>query len=675
MIYSTRVLSQEGDYCKLVIKRKTGILFAVVAIFLSVLACTCNYSLPDLSQYLPNTGPTPVIVQGSASGPSTACPSPGTVEMPPFSPPAESLILPAVMGDALLMADIPPFDPYEWEAREGSIPYDVPRTVTTQTYQVGDVETFMVGDRWTQIDAELVAMSEHAYFWVEAGHVGDRSAYERAAELLEEAYSVEHRYFGSEWYPGVDNDPRLFVLHATDLEGVLGFFSPPDQTTQAVDESSNQHEMFYMNLDTVGQIGGDLYMATLTHEFQHMIQANTDPNEANWVDEGLAQMAELLTGYPGHAEDRVYLRHTDTPLNFWDYYGDDGPSYASNFLFWLYLWEQFGDDVFIQAAQSSREGLMAVEETLRAYGSGRSVYEVFSDWTVANLVDEVTIGDGRYGYDNFEAGSVCPLRLIDPIPSTEQSVAIDQFTPHYYQLNAGSHYNIDFDGQAVAQLVPAQAHSGLGFWWANRRDGSHTRLMREFDLAGLGSATLRYSLWYDAEACCDALFVSASTDGGATWDILFGDRMLGSVEAYGLLSGYSGSTGTWITDEVDLTPYAGRPVLISFDHVTDLNYTLHGFALDDIEVPELGFYDDAETRDEGWQAEGWVWTGNQVPQYWGVYVIALGNQATVIPFPVQDGRAHVEGDLPSGTTEAYLVIAASAPITRVPAVYTLGPAQ
>jgi hypothetical protein len=89
----------------------------------------------------------------------------------------------------------------------------------------------------------------------------------------------------------------------------------------------------------------------------------------------------------------------------------------------------------------------------------------------------------------------------------------------------------------------------------------------------------------------------------------------------------------------------------------------------------LGFYDDAETRDEGWQVEGWVWTGNQVPQHWGLYLVTLGNQTTVMPIPVQDGHARIEGDLPLDTSEAYLVIAASAPITRVPAVYTLGPVQ
>jgi immune inhibitor A len=656
------------------VQRRWLVVFAVL--MLAVLACTCGGQIPDLSQYLPSRGPTPVVIEGGTAPGPRSCPPPGIVEMPPYSPPDESLVPPEIMAEALLAADIPPFDPYEWAAREGSIPYDAPRTTSgTRAYQVGDVETFMVGDRWTQAEAELVAMSEHAYFWVETGHIGDRDAYQRAAELFEQAYPIEQRYFGSEQSPGVDGDPRIFILHASGIDA-LGFFSPPDQVTQAVDASSNEHEMVYMSLDNVGQIGGDLYMATLTHEFQHMIQSNNDPNEMNWVDEGLAQMAELLTGYPGYAEDRVYLRNTGVPLNYWNAYGDDGPSYAANFLFWLYLWEQLGDDFFNQAAHDSGEGLMAVEETLQAFGSERDMHEVFSDWTVANLADDTATGDGRYGYDNFEAGDVCPLREIEASSLTELSIAIDQFTPHYYRLSGGPSYSMDFTGTTTAALVPAEAHSGLGFWWSNRRDASHTRLMREFDLTGLSSATLRYSVWYEVESDYDAMFVSASTDGGATWQALYGDHMHGTVGEYGLLPGYTGSSGgDWITDDVDLTPYGGGPVLVSFDYATDVNYTLHGFALDDIEVPELGFYDDAEAQDEVWQAEGWVWTGNQVPQHWGLYVVLLGDAPTVTPISVVDGRARIEGDFPPGATEVILVVAASAPITRVPAVYSLGPAQ
>jgi immune inhibitor A len=638
------------------------VLVAGVMMVLVSLAC-------DGGPVATQVAPTPVVIGGDGSTIVTPPPSPAPEDLaPPLS--VDAIPEEGIVEDFLATA-VPPDDPYDWAARDGRIAWDSPHTSSTaHTYQLGDVETFTL-DEGHSVDAQLVAISEHAYFWVEVGQPADSATYNRVAQLFEEAYPIEHRYFGMEASPGVDGDPRVFVLNTTGIgEDTLGYFSPPDQLTRAVDPLSNEHEMFYMSLDAFDAVGSDLYMATLTHEFQHMIQSTTDPNESNWVDEGLAQMAETLTGYPGYAEDVAYLRSTDTPLTFWDAYGDTSPYYASNFLFWLYLWEQFGDDFFIQAAQSPREGLLAVEEALAAQGADRSVYQVFSDWTVANLVADRTIDSGRYGYDHFDAGSVSPIHHPEQEPPFQQTYTIDQFTPHYHELSGGTTYSIDFTGDTVAQFVPTTAYSGQSFWWSNRRDASHTRLMRTFDLTGLSSATLQYALWYNIEQDYDVMYISASTDGGNTWSALAG-RYMHSSAGEASLPGYTGSSGGWITDQVDLTPFAGGPVLVSFDYRTDVNYTLDGVALDDIQVLELGFADNAEVADPGWQAEGWIHTDNSTPQHWGIYVVTLGDPPTVAPIPVDSGQAHIEGSFPAGVSDVFLVIAASAPVTGVPAEYTL----
>ncbi len=642
--------------------KRSIILVAGLMVVLASLACSPATAPTQVT-------PTAVVIGGDGSSGGAPPPSPAPEDLAP-SLPAGELPEGGIVEDFLATA-VPPDDPYDWAARDGRIAWDAPRTSsTTRTYQVGDVETFIL-EQGVSVDAQLAAISEHAYFWVEVGQPVDSATYNRVAQLFEEAYPIEHRYFGSEASPGVDGDSRVFVLHTTGIgEDTLGYFSPPDQLTRAVDPLSNEHEMFYMSLDAIDTVGSDLYMATLTHEFQHMIQASTDPNESNWADEGLAQMAETLTGYPGYAEDVSYLRSTDTPLNFWDAYGDTSPYYASNFLFWLYLWEQFGDDFFIQAAQSPREGLVAVDEVLQARGADRTVYQVFSDWTVANLVDDRTLDEGRYGYDNFDAGTVSPMQRPESAPPFQQTYTIDQFTPHYHMLSGGTTYTVDFTGDPVASFVPTTAYSGQGFWWSNRRDNSHVRLMRTFDLTGLSSATLQYAIWYGIEQDYDVMFVSASTDGGNTWEALPAGYMSSFVGDTSL-PGYTGSSNGWITDQIDLTSYVGGPVLISFDYRTDVNYTLDGVALDDIQVPELGFADNAEASDPGWQVEGWIHTDNSTPQHWGLYTVTRGSPPTVTPVPVVDGQAHIEGVFPSGVSDVFLVIAASAPVTGVPAEYTL----
>src|SRR5436309_1632530 len=72
---------------------------------------------------------------------------------------------------------------------------------------------------------------------------------------------------------------------------------------------------------------------------------------------------------------------------------------------------------------------------------------------------------------------------------------------------------------------------------------------------------------------------------------------------------------SWIQESVDLTPYAGQKVMVKFQQITDEVYTAPGFAIDNIEIPEIGFSDDVENGDNGWVAKGFVRFDNILPQH------------------------------------------------------------
>ena len=54
-----------------------------------------------------------------------------------------------------------------------------------------------------------------------------------------------------------------------------------------------------------GRRGPYLYEGTFAHEYQHLLQYYQDPNEVSWVNEGLSDFAETLTGY-GDATKTVF---------------------------------------------------------------------------------------------------------------------------------------------------------------------------------------------------------------------------------------------------------------------------------------------------------------------------------------------------------------------------------
>jgi hypothetical protein len=221
-----------------------------------------------------------------------------------------------------------------------------------------------------------------------------------------------------------------------------------------------------------------------------------------------------------------------------------------------------------------------------------------------------------------------PAATLDGFQEGEGTV--HQFAADYIELDPPQGDAVfTFDGMDAVGAIANEPYSGAGQWWSNRGDSIDATLTREFDLTDVESATLRFRAWYDIEEHWDYAYVMASTDGGDTWRILPGqhtteENPLGL--SYG--PGYTGRSGggdepSWVDEEVDLTPVAGQETLLRFEYVTDEGVNLDGLAIDDIEIPELGFLDDAES-DGAWQAEGFLRLTGPMDQSFVVQVIEMG---------------------------------------------------
>lgn len=157
--------------------------------------------------------------------------------------------------------------------------------------------------------------------------------------------------------------------------------------------------------------------------------------------------------------------------------------------------------------------------------------------------------------------------------------------------------------------------SGSWEWYGGKADEIDTRLVREVDLTGKTGATLSYAAWYEIEDLWDFGFVQVSADGGATWKSLATPRMTSQHDPDAMesivanLPGYTGSSGGWVTESIDLSAYAGQKILLQFRYMTDWGTTYAGFMVDDIKVIAGGqtlFFDNVETADPAWTADGWT---------------------------------------------------------------------
>ena len=70
----------------------------------------------------------------------------------------------------------------------------------------------------------------------------------------------------------------------------------------------------------------------------------------------------------------------------------------------------------------------------------------------------------------------------------------------------------------------------------------------------------------------------------------------------------------WITQQADLSAYAGRQIMLRFEYISLPDRENEGIAVDNIAIPEIGFQDDAESGIPGWTLNGWQQMDNQAPQ-------------------------------------------------------------
>ncbi|MCS7054968.1 MAG: immune inhibitor A [Thermoflexales bacterium] len=516
-------------------------------------------------------------------------------------------------------------------------------------YEVGATRMFTLTnadtDEMFQIEARLEQKGDHVYMWVQSAPTPvslDQDKLRRAVEIFDrQIYPRTRAFFGSEDVPGVDCDPRVHVVHAVGLgQTIGGYFSSPDSYPRAVRSDSNEGQVFIMHAAR-GYNGSDpgsqAYLSTLAHEFQHMISFNQAHTPELWLEEGAAQFAERLNGY-GEFVSTVYdfAAAPETQLNTWqeDNAGGNSAHYGAGYLFWSYLYDRFGEEVlrkFARAPERSVRGLLRVlaDNGVVDPDTGRALtFEgLFADFVIANYMNREAIepGTNRYNYATIRVPPMATRAALDAgdYPySTRAGLA--QFGTHYYRLEGNRPVTVAFVGSTVVSLLPTDEADGA-FWWSNRADASNSRLTRAVNLTGVSSATLTYRAWYRLEKNYDYAYVTASADGGLTWKVLLPTSCTtDNPQNANLGCGYTGSSGgdapRWLNERVSLDKFAGREILLRFEMVTDAAINREGLAIDDIAIPEIGFFDDASTS-SGWQAEGWVRIGNVLPQRWQVQVI------------------------------------------------------
>lgn len=365
-------------------------------------------------------------------------------------------------------------------------------------HEVGDIISFFAVDFTSQenysLDAELRHKTDKTYIFVEKpqwdnGRVtqNDVDAFHNAFEVSTPTSSsisrqlpgasidpnkgirdIDEQYFGDP--PNRTGDGYVYILildikdsydpDAGNHSFVAGYFSPQDQTGAA---NSNKKDIIYVDADPLNP-AGEFALLAVAHEYQHLIHYRYDTSEENWLSEGLAEYAQQLCGY-GIAAPFGFFANPNTPLTSW---GGEIADYERVGLWTVYLGEKFGSSLITSISQDPEDGVTSVRNALDQAGVSLSFEEIFTNFTLANVANEPTIGsNGYYGYEAFRLPFLPVVTTTHPIYPVDAPIrSLQSYSAIYFRFTgidetAILHFNGDPTKEISANIVERGTQSSV----------------------------------------------------------------------------------------------------------------------------------------------------------------------------------------------------------------------
>lgn len=385
-----------------------------------------------------------------------------------------------------------------------------------------------------------------------------------------------------------------------------------------------------------------LYEGVFAHEWQHQLENYEDPFESNWINEGLSDWAQTITGYVNPATPVTQVGfdshincftgfgevQTDAnpnprpggPENSLTAWGDqdfDHPQeilcdYGAAYSMMEYLAGLYGGDFMRDLHRDDLTSLESLSSLLAGAG-GPTARETIEAWAAMMALDGI-IDDGA----DLHGGDVVDYTT----PTLDSTILWDNDDAYdtpgappngsdYVQLrrangkvvtSSGQVKSVSFDGSEQLAPLPIEwtvdatmgnpapsLHSGKG-------DNLDRTIVREVDVPA-ANPVLAFDTQWSTETGFDYAYVQVSTDGGTTYDSI----ECANTNTEGPLGpAYEGESDGFIAETCDLRAYAGQKIVIAFRYVTDASVQFDGFWVDNVALNSTELSDGSTL--EGWQS-------------------------------------------------------------------------
>jgi hypothetical protein len=389
-----------------------------------------------------------------------------------------------------------------------------------------------------------------------------------------------------------------------------------------------------------------LYEGVFAHEYQHLLESYEDGDEVNWVNEGLSDWAQTLTGYvdPSVGIDDVDFdshiqcflgwltvatpanpipRPTSGPENSLTEWSDQGDGeilcdYGAAYTIMELLADRYGNDFMTALHRDDANGFDGLQAVLEQFNVADDAADIVHDWAAMVALDGV-LDDGA----SLNGGDAADFKVstLDATIKWDNVHAYD--TPgappngsDYMRLRdggdaflgAGAIDSISFNGTSEISS-PVEWTVDNGALYSGSGDELDRMIAREVAVPA-GSPTLTFDAAWDTEALWDFGYVQVSTDGGQTYtslataDTTTDHDPDADPRVVANLPGFTGDSAGFRPQSVDLSAYAGQNVILAFRYITDASVVLPGFWVDNVAINGTVISDGTSLA--GWQSQSQI---------------------------------------------------------------------
>jgi hypothetical protein len=364
-----------------------------------------------------------------------------------------------------------------------------------------------------------------------------------------------------------------------------------------------------------------LYEGVFAHEYQHLLEHYEDGDELNWINEGLSDWAQTLTGYvnpaipiqqvgfDSHIQCFLGWLGVSTPANptpraggpenSLTRWGDQGDGeilcdYGAAYTMMEMLHGRYGTDFMSALHRGDADGLAGLQEALTAFGQQKTTsQQVLHDWSLMVALDGL-IDDGAMVLGRFKERDLTAPTLDATInwdtPDAYSTTGAPSNGADYVRLRdaSGSYVtgrqieSLGFQGAATLPTVPVQwtvqadppGHAGNAALYSGAANNRDEAIVKEVAVPTAG-ATLTFDAQWNQELGWDFGFVQVSTDGGGTYTSVACTDTTTETNPDALptakenVPGFTGDSAGWKAQTCDLAAHAGQTVLLAFRAFND----------------------------------------------------------------------------------------------------------